>query len=175
MWQDVWYLMSTWEINSPTMMLTQLADVSSAVGDDCLHHLPSLYHHRERTYLVIHAWSSQGSISRGFVSPLPLYIATWWWCTYSLAVICGTPCIPSLSSLINSHVDALLILMYAAISKLLTLTPFMECSYYVKFWHLWLKQEDKLIVCKTKGQVMALRTNDLWYNRIVFRYQSPFL
>ena len=34
---------------------------------------------------------------------------------YSLAVVHGTPCIPSLSSLINSHARALLILMHAAI------------------------------------------------------------
>ena len=48
------------------------------------------------------------------------------------------------------------------------LTPFMECLWYVKFWHLCLKQEDKLKEWEAKGQVIVVRINLLWYNRFVF-------
>ena len=47
------------------------------------------------------------------------------------------------------------------------LTPFMECLWYVKFWHFCLKQGDKSIERKTKGQAMALRINVLQYNRFM--------
>ena len=62
------------------------------------------------------------------------------------------------------------------LSKLFTLAPFMECfGSYVKFWHLWLKQKDKSIEWKTKGQAKSLNINVLWYNRFVFRHWLPFL
>ena len=54
----------------------------------------------------------------------------------SLAVAHGMPCIPSLSSLINSVVRVLLlILTHVAIQIVIVipLTPFMECLWYVKF------------------------------------------
>ena len=41
----------------------------------------------------------------------------------------------------------------------------MECLRYIKFWHLWLKQEDKLIEWKTKGKAKALRINATYSRR----------
>ena len=64
--------------------------------------------------------------------------------TCSLAVVHGMPCIPSLSSLINSHAGALLILMHVAI-QIFYINTLQECLWHVKFSHLWLKQEDELI------------------------------
>ena len=58
---------------------------------------------------------------------------------YSLAVAHGTPCMPSLSSLINrvlNSVDALFILTHVAIQVVYyhyMLTPFVEYLWYVKF------------------------------------------
>ena len=51
------------------------------------------------------------------------------------------------------------------------LTPFMECLWYVKFWHLCFKQ-DQLIEWMTKGQAKALSINVLWYKGFLFRQQS---
>ena len=48
------------------------------------------------------------------------------------------------------------------------LTPCVEHSWYVKFWHLCLKQ-DQLIEGTTKRQAMAPRINILQYNRFVFK------
>ena len=36
----------------------------------------------------------------------------------------------------------------------------MECLWYVKFWYLWLKQEDKSIEWKTKRQAKVLTAED---------------
>ena len=36
------------------------------------------------------------------------------------------------------------------------LISFVECLWYVKFWHLCLKQEVKSMEWMTKGQTMAL-------------------
>ena len=36
------------------------------------------------------------------------------------------------------------------------LISFVECLWYVKFWHLCLKQEEKSMEWMTKGQTMAL-------------------
>ena len=50
--------------------------------------------------------------------------------------------------------------MYAAIQVIYChymLTPSMECLWYVKFWHLCLKLENKSTELKIKGQPMALR------------------
>ena len=49
---------------------------------------------------------------------------------YSLAVVHGMPCMPSLSLLLNS-MDALFILMHVAIQVFYMLTPFVECLWYV--------------------------------------------
>ena len=47
------------------------------------------------------------------------------------------------------------------------------CAWYVKFWHLCLKQEDQLIEWMTKGQAMVLNMHILRYNRFVFRQWLP--
>ena len=84
---------------------------------------------------------------------------------------------PSLSSLIINNLyvlntsGALLILTHETIQVVYChymLTPSMECLWCVKFWQLCLKEEDKLIEWKTKGQGMALRVNILQYNRFMF-------
>ena len=53
---------------------------------------------------------------------------------YSLAVVHGMPCMPSLSLLLNS-MGALFILTYAAIHAFYChymLTPFVECLWYIR-------------------------------------------
>ena len=55
------------------------------------------------------------------------------------------------------------------------LPPFVECLWYLRFWHLCLRQEDLLIKWTTKRQTVVLRINVLRYNRFMFRQWSPFL
>ena len=54
---------------------------------------------------------------------------------YSLTIVHGMPCMPSLISLLNS-VGALFVLMHVAFQVIYChymLTPFVECLWYVKF------------------------------------------
>ena len=54
------------------------------------------------------------------------------------------------------------------------ITPFMECLWHIKFWHLCFKK-DQTMKWTTEGQAMVLKINVLQYNRFVFRQWLPFL
>ena len=55
------------------MMLTQLQMIYQLVGDDCLHYLPSEYHHRGENSPSHPCMTLLGSILRGSSLPLPRY------------------------------------------------------------------------------------------------------
>ena len=85
---------------------------------------------------------------------------------YSLQVIHNMPCAPFTyfvlmyeCHLLNNASALLVLPMHAAIYCYYKLIPCVECLWYVKFWHLCLKQEYQLIEWISKGQTIALNIN----------------